>query len=101
MEKSTVECTRWVWHAQNFVEKTFTGSTQTMKFMIVSVSKVSHYTLDSGIPLNIKEGVYHCLFHNFRKKAELEKEVMKSAKFMENDQRGLATDTQEGMHSVH
>ena len=35
----------------------------------------------------------------FSKKAELEKEVMKSAKFMENDKKELGTDTQEGLHA--
>ena len=44
----------WVWHAQNFVEKTFTGSSQTAKF-------VSVFTLESFLLYGIVI-VWHLVF---------------------------------------
>ena len=36
---------KWVWHAPNFMEKTFADGYQTSKFAKVSPSKVSRYTV--------------------------------------------------------
>ena len=37
---------RWVWHAQNFEEKTFAGGTETVKFMkVFSLESPPHCTV--------------------------------------------------------